>query len=208
MPTKGNRAIGSLDFSDSERRKLAAKSRTWRCETCGLIKDLLKHPEDANRASVCPSGSEPGPSTRVEANSTDDQDNRKDRLSDRSDSDGEDRDSSSDSQLTNNSGNSGSDSESNHGSSSNGETTEAKSTTTTRQQAYSRLSQKNSHSSTSNRRDSSPPTRGSTIADPVHNLSAMANNDVRPAYTSFVFRSIFVLLSLLILRRVVMVIQA
>lgn len=43
MPTKANRAIGSLDFSDTERRKLAIKSRTWRCETCGLIKDLLVH---------------------------------------------------------------------------------------------------------------------------------------------------------------------
>lgn len=41
MPTKANRAIGSLDFPDSERRQLAIKSRSWRCESCGLIKDLL-----------------------------------------------------------------------------------------------------------------------------------------------------------------------
>jgi len=54
MPTKANRAIGSLDFSDAERRKLAAKSRTWRCECCGLIKDLLVQPESIveNRCSI------------------------------------------------------------------------------------------------------------------------------------------------------------
>lgn len=46
MPTKANRAIGSLDFSDVERRKLAQKSKTWRCDTCGLIKDLLIHPDN------------------------------------------------------------------------------------------------------------------------------------------------------------------
>lgn len=41
MPTKTNRAIGSLDFSDAERRELASKSKSWKCESCGLIKDLL-----------------------------------------------------------------------------------------------------------------------------------------------------------------------
>lgn len=44
MPTPANGAIGSLNFSDTERRKLAISSRTWTCETCGLIKDLLVPP--------------------------------------------------------------------------------------------------------------------------------------------------------------------
>jgi len=48
MPTKSNRAIGSLEFSDAERRKLAEKSRSWSCKTCGPIRDLLKHPDEPN----------------------------------------------------------------------------------------------------------------------------------------------------------------
>lgn len=52
MPTKANRAIGSLDFNDVERRKLAIKSRTWSCETCGLIKNLLKEPESQKPEEV------------------------------------------------------------------------------------------------------------------------------------------------------------
>lgn len=59
MPTKAKRAIGSLNTPDAERRRLAIKSRTWRCETCGLIKDLLKHP-DSQVDSV--DTSEAGPS--------------------------------------------------------------------------------------------------------------------------------------------------
>ena len=51
MPTKANRAIGSLDFSDSERKTLAIKSRSWRCENCGLIKDLLRHPDDGSKCN-------------------------------------------------------------------------------------------------------------------------------------------------------------
>lgn len=44
MPTKANGAIGSLDLPDLERRRLAKKSQIWKCEKCGLIKDLLVHP--------------------------------------------------------------------------------------------------------------------------------------------------------------------
>lgn len=51
MPTKSFKALGSLDFSDSERRKLASESRTWQCETCGLIRDLLKQPKNENIGS-------------------------------------------------------------------------------------------------------------------------------------------------------------
>lgn len=52
MPTKGNRAIGSLEFSDAERRKLAFMSKTWRCETCGLIRDLLVHSESDSPCNI------------------------------------------------------------------------------------------------------------------------------------------------------------
>lgn len=46
MPTEANRAIGSLDYSDNERRDLARKSRSWCCETCGPIRTLLKQPDE------------------------------------------------------------------------------------------------------------------------------------------------------------------
>lgn len=42
MPTEANRAVGSLDYSNAERRFLAKKSASWKCDTCGHIKDLLK----------------------------------------------------------------------------------------------------------------------------------------------------------------------
>lgn len=48
MPTETNRAIGSLDYSNRERRDLARKSRLWRCETCGPIKDLLNSHNDSS----------------------------------------------------------------------------------------------------------------------------------------------------------------
>lgn len=35
MPTKGEGAIGALDFPPEERKALARKSQTWKCETCG-----------------------------------------------------------------------------------------------------------------------------------------------------------------------------
>eukprot|EP01135_Chromosphaera_perkinsii_P003409 Nk52_evm33s242 gene=Nk52_evmTU33s242 len=34
MPTKGNGAIGSLDYTTKERKVLAARSLEWKCETC------------------------------------------------------------------------------------------------------------------------------------------------------------------------------
>lgn len=54
MPTKSNRAIGSLDFSDAERKMLALGSRKWRCESCGLIKDLLRQPNSMQNPKVTP----------------------------------------------------------------------------------------------------------------------------------------------------------
>lgn len=44
MPSRGKGAIGSLDFSDEERRSLARESESWVCPTCGPIKKLLKLP--------------------------------------------------------------------------------------------------------------------------------------------------------------------
>lgn len=42
MTTPGNEgAIGSLNFSPEERKKLAAKSQTWKCHECGPIIKLL-----------------------------------------------------------------------------------------------------------------------------------------------------------------------
>lgn len=46
MPTETNRAIGSLDFTIKERRNLARKSRFWTCDTCGPIENLLKNPTE------------------------------------------------------------------------------------------------------------------------------------------------------------------
>ncbi|XP_039253743.1 ubiquitin-conjugating enzyme E2 J1-like [Styela clava] len=44
MPTKGEGAIGALDYSPQERKNLAKKSSTWSCQCCGSIKQLLKEP--------------------------------------------------------------------------------------------------------------------------------------------------------------------
>ncbi|XP_015519067.1 ubiquitin-conjugating enzyme E2 J1 isoform X1 [Neodiprion pinetum] len=41
MPTPGNGTIGSLDYSTEERQKLAKKSLSWQCDSCGKIADLL-----------------------------------------------------------------------------------------------------------------------------------------------------------------------
>ncbi|XP_043478469.1 ubiquitin-conjugating enzyme E2 J1-like [Leptopilina heterotoma] len=41
MPTPGNGKIGSLDYNAEERQKLAKRSLTWHCETCGQILNLL-----------------------------------------------------------------------------------------------------------------------------------------------------------------------
>jgi len=41
MPTHGNGAIGSLDYTDEERKRLALRSRSFICDICGPICDLL-----------------------------------------------------------------------------------------------------------------------------------------------------------------------
>ncbi|OQR90751.1 ubiquitin-conjugating enzyme E2 [Achlya hypogyna] len=47
MPTKGEGAIGALDFTAEERKKLAKESVVWSCPQCGSIKDLI--PEETKR---------------------------------------------------------------------------------------------------------------------------------------------------------------
>ncbi|KAG6958676.1 hypothetical protein JG688_00010410 [Phytophthora aleatoria] len=48
MPTKGEGAIGALDFPAEERRRLAKLSVDYKCETCGRVADLLPELESKN----------------------------------------------------------------------------------------------------------------------------------------------------------------
>lgn len=52
LPTKGEGAIGALDYTPEERKGLARKSQTWSCNSCGLIKQKLKaHGDKATEKS-------------------------------------------------------------------------------------------------------------------------------------------------------------
>ena len=51
MTTKANGAIGGIDYSESERKILAQRSRNWKCFTCGLT-NLEILPDDDNRIVV------------------------------------------------------------------------------------------------------------------------------------------------------------
>lgn len=42
MPTHGNGALGSLDYTSEERQQLAKRSQKFKCSECGPIKDFLK----------------------------------------------------------------------------------------------------------------------------------------------------------------------
>lgn len=183
MPTKAKGAIGSLDFSDAERRRLAAESRTWRCETCGLIKNLLVHPDSLIERTdptidYCKAGTS---IMRVESN-----DNESDRQSSRSiNSSGGSRDSSPDSK---------------------GEKQNDYSCT------YSTDTQQNSNppsdTETNQLEIQSSPSHSSNYYHEQDNREDTQNlADRRRSYPPLVLKSIFILLSLLILRRVVMVIQ-
>ncbi|KAL4110506.1 hypothetical protein PRIC1_002197 [Phytophthora ramorum] len=48
MPTKGEGAIGALDFPAEERKRLAKLSVDYKCETCGRVADLLPEVETEN----------------------------------------------------------------------------------------------------------------------------------------------------------------
>ncbi|XP_050532776.1 ubiquitin-conjugating enzyme E2 J1-like [Daktulosphaira vitifoliae] len=41
MPTNGRGTLGSLEYTPEERQNLAKKSKTWDCENCGKISNLL-----------------------------------------------------------------------------------------------------------------------------------------------------------------------
>ena len=41
MPTKGEGAIGALDYTADERQALAKKSQSWSCDKCGAIATIL-----------------------------------------------------------------------------------------------------------------------------------------------------------------------
>jgi len=51
MPTHGNGAIGSLDYTEKEREILAERSLNYVCEQCGRTADLLL-PEDETESEV------------------------------------------------------------------------------------------------------------------------------------------------------------
>ncbi|KAF1324092.1 Ubiquitin-conjugating enzyme, partial [Globisporangium splendens] len=51
MPTKGEGAIGALDFPPEERKRLAQQSVTYKCDTCGCIADLLPELQQHDDAS-------------------------------------------------------------------------------------------------------------------------------------------------------------
>lgn len=187
MPTKANRAIGSLDFSDAERRKLARKSRTWRCETCGLIKDLLVHPEDT-KYECNQEGTSGEPSTsRVQEGP----------------SAGPTKQTSEKS-SNNNSDSKQSDSINNKGSSKpetpiNGKPSE-QTESAPNEASPNRNSLHIGHTRAPYQEQHSPGVQRMGLSQDMV--------EPRRAYQPLVLKSIFILLSLLILRRVVMVIQA
>ncbi|XP_061177289.1 uncharacterized protein LOC133186026 [Saccostrea echinata] len=55
MPTHGAGAIGSLDYSAEERKKLANRSKEWKCSTCGnincILKQMTEETEESKRTS-------------------------------------------------------------------------------------------------------------------------------------------------------------
>ncbi|CAI5731823.1 unnamed protein product [Peronospora farinosa] len=55
MPTKGEGAIGALDFSADERKRLAKLSINYKCETCGRVADLLPELKLENEHEKTPS---------------------------------------------------------------------------------------------------------------------------------------------------------
>ncbi|CAG8482919.1 12147_t:CDS:2 [Funneliformis mosseae] len=51
MTTKSNGAIGGIDYSESERKILAQRSRNWKCITCDLT-NIETLPDDNNKSVV------------------------------------------------------------------------------------------------------------------------------------------------------------
>ena len=51
MPTRGDGAIGALDYTPEERKTLAQKSRSYSCSACGKISELLSKDENNSSGS-------------------------------------------------------------------------------------------------------------------------------------------------------------
>ncbi|XP_039293935.1 ubiquitin-conjugating enzyme E2 J1 isoform X2 [Nilaparvata lugens] len=55
MPTPGNGTIGSLDYTADERKQLARKSQSWKCDICGKMSDQLdKSIDNSNNSAITP----------------------------------------------------------------------------------------------------------------------------------------------------------
>lgn len=208
MPTKGNRAIGSLDYSDPERRELAKHSKTWRCEICGPIKDLLKQPEDARNITsnlqIPSCASRDGGSGSQSDGSQDGNSS-----SDRSDSEGEIRDSLTDFQGSE----STSDASDTDGlvaaSSSSDQASEESSITREKTSAKSKVQYgARPNSQTASERANDDLTPVARLTSSSKQTTATAEPAERRSYPPLVFISIFILLLLLIVRRIVMILQS
>jgi ubiquitin-conjugating enzyme E2 J1 len=67
FPTKGEGAIGSLDYGAEERKLLAEESREWCCPHCGPIAQLLPEPRPAQLQGDGGSGAPPPPQSKYAA---------------------------------------------------------------------------------------------------------------------------------------------
>lgn len=196
MPTKANRAIGSLDFSDEERQKLAIKSRTWSCETCGLIKNLLRHPNNSSNKFRDPT-MEPSTSSSHDNNYTDNDDSE--AAHSESSSSNKIRDMSNDSKIS----------------------SDKDSSLEKIQQESLDLNESNSKCQGTINSINKTETATFNSHQPAREQYEQArhrensneilenlNDRQRSSYPPLVFKSICILLSLLLLRRVVLILQA
>ena len=55
LPSEGNGAIGALDWTPEERKKLAEESLNFVCPVCGRVQDLLTSSESNEVAALDPS---------------------------------------------------------------------------------------------------------------------------------------------------------
>lgn len=223
MPSPANGAIGSLNFSDVERRKLALSSRTWECETCGRIKDLLIPPvvkvEESSRA-----GEYDADSSRLDATSIDrpagNQCQPNDRCqapNDRCDIEGESNNSvaNGSSKASSSSSSFSSSSGSSVGGGSDGEDRDALFESENSRLESDKLrdgeSQSNKYGATNlvgnqlNTNSNSPNCH--TVTN-FHREEVIDINERRRTYPPLIWKSIFALLLLLIIRRVFMIIQS
>lgn len=193
MPTQSHGAVGSLECSDERRRFFAKKSRTWRCETCGLIKDLLINPKDSNNVQqqkpstsrICDDSASTVQGTQLKSS----------RCSRGSDSVDNSENSGSSSEQCDSSPDSEQEKSSKHNQN---PTVQA----SQRDSMDAKALEVQNLNSDLNNQVSSPPQHLSTHTQRVEERILFVR------YPPLVIKSVFVLLSLLILRRLVMVIQS